>query len=400
MKIAIIKENKVPSDARVPLTPAQCQYLIQEKGLDIVVQRSDIRCYKDDEYAALGVPMVDDVNDRDILLGVKEVPIDKLIENKTYFFFSHTIKEQPYNRNLLKAVIDNKIRLIDYEALTAARGGRLIAFGFFAGMVGAYNGMMGYGIQQKKFALARLNTFFDYKEAAEQFHSLELPAMKVVLTGDGRVSKGAKKVLLDMGLEQVSNEKFLSENTSKAVFTQVLPSEYVKRKDGSPFEKKTFFSEPKRFESNFLKYCNTANVLINGVYWDNEAPAFFTLEDAKSENFKVSMIADITCDIAPVASIPTTIKASTIADPFFGYDTQGEKEIAAFSGGLDMMTIDNLPSELPRDASASFGEQFVENILPGLLNEKDIDILERASITTKEGTLGKYFTYLTNYLQG
>ncbi|RME33002.1 MAG: alanine dehydrogenase, partial [Deltaproteobacteria bacterium] len=139
MKIGLIREGKVPPDNRVPLTPDQCRFLMDRYEVDIVVEPSPIRAFRDEEYAALGIPLRTDLSDRDILLGVKEVPIEQLIPGKTYFFFSHTIKKQPYNRPLLQAILRKRIRLIDYEVLTDESGKRVIAFGYFAGMAGAHN---------------------------------------------------------------------------------------------------------------------------------------------------------------------------------------------------------------------------------------------------------------------
>lgn len=397
MKIGILKEGKVPADARVALTPPQVAFLRHEKQMDIVVQRSDIRCYSDEEYSQLGLPLVDSVQDCDVLIGVKEVPIDALISGKTYFFFSHTIKKQSYNQTLLSAILEKNIRLIDYEVLTDDAGQRLIAFGFFAGMVGAYNGILGYGLQSGTFALQRLENFVDYAEASQQFEQLNLPPIKIVLTGTGRVGMGAAKVLKDMGVQQVDHESFLEvPEVSFPIFTQLAPKDYVERRDGGIFELASFYSNPESYKATFEPYTQNADLMINGIYWDNRAPAFFSMEQMQSKDFNIKLIADITCDIAPVSSIPSTLRASTIEAPFFGYDPASNKEIAPFVGGIDMMTIDNLPSELPRDASNAFGQQFIDNILPCLENGYDHPVIQRATIT-KNGKLGSFFQYLEDY---
>ena len=308
MKIGIIREGKVPTDSRVPLTPEQCASILgQYEGLDVVVQPSPGRCYPDEAYHHHNIVLTEDLNDCTVLMGVKEVPIEQLTPNKTYFFFSHTIKEQPYNRALLQAILEKNIRLIDYEVLTNERGSRLIAFGKFAGMVGAHNGIMTYGQRTGRFDLVRMKDCLDYAEARRVYKKMDWPAMKVVLTGTGRVGKGAALVLRDMGLREVGPDDFLSQDYDEAVFTVLVCADYAARKDGKPFQKQDFFQNPSAYESIFAPYAKTADVMINGIYWDNDAPAFFDTEDMQEEAFRIQVIADVTCDIAPVSSIPSTL---------------------------------------------------------------------------------------------
>lgn len=396
MKIGIIREGKTPPDSRVPLSPAQCAHIIQHFPIDLVVEHSEHRCFKNEEYEALNVPLSADLQDCDILMGVKEVPIDQLIPDKTYLFFSHTIKEQAYNKKLLQAILAKQIRLIDYEVLTDEKGRRLIAFGRFAGMVGAHNALLTYAMRTKAFEIPRMNSFIDYKAAINFYKSLELPPVKIVLTGTGRVGQGSAEVLRDMGIEQVGPEDFLNKAYDKAVFTQLRCEHYAARTDGTAFDKKDFYQNPHLYASIFAPYFRVADIMINGIYWDNQAPAFFTRKEMQAEDFKIKVIADVTCDIAPVASIPATIRPSTIADPIFGYDPHTGLETAPFQAkGVDMMAIDNLPSELPRDASESFGNQFIQHILPEFLQPQS-DMLDRATIAV-QGQLGSHFQYLKNY---
>lgn len=400
MKIGVIREGKVPPDSRVPLTPEQCVHLNKSGKVEIVVQPSPNRCFKDDDYQKAGITLQEDLQDCDVLMGVKEVPIHQLIPNKTYFFFSHTIKKQSYNRNLLLAILEKNIRLIDYEVLTNEKGQRLIAFGKFAGMVGAHNGIMTYGKRTGLYDLRRMKDCHDYAEAKTIYQELDLPPMKIVLTGMGRVANGAAQVLKDMGIEQVTPENFLENEFQHAVFTQLDCKDYAAHREGNLFDLQDFFQNPQNYESIFQPFSQASDLMINGIYWDNQAPAFFTKEEMKTEDFKIKVIADVTCDIAPVASIPSTLKASTIANPIFGYDPNLEQEALPFQKGvIDMMTIDNLPNELPRDASTAFGEQFIEYIFTELLEQKVGGIIDRASVT-KKGDLGKYFEYLRDYVNG
>lgn len=399
LKIGIIREDKNPPDSRVPLNPAQCKQLI-DVGMNIKVQSSASRCYSDGDYLFEGVPVVDNVSDCDILLGVKEVPKENLIADKTYFFFSHTIKEQPYNRTLLQEIVKKNIRMIDYEVLTNDKGSRVIAFGKFAGMVGAHNGLWTYGQRTGKYSLPRMNSLLDYAAAKEVYASTEFPPMKIALTGTGRVSSGAAQVLDDMGIKKVRPIDYVTQQFDEPVYTQLNSFYYVKRKDGREFDDvRDFYNNPKEYESDFHHFLPMTDVLINGIYWDNDAPAFFTIDQMKADNFGLKVIADVTCDIAPVSSIPSTIKASTIADPIFGYDPNTGKECPVHqSETIDMMTIDNLPNELPRDASTAFGEMFIEHVMPELRTPDSI-MLEKATVA-QNGDLGKHFEYLRGYLEG
>lgn len=390
----------MPPDSRVPLIPEQCAYIMGNiPKVDIKVQPSPIRCYPNEAYHHYSVDLKEDLSDCEVLLGVKEVPIEQLMPGKTYFFFSHTVKEQAYNRELLRAVLDKRVRLVDYEVLTDESGRRLIAFGQFAGMVGAHNGIMAYGQRTGSFRLKRMKDCLDYAEARQLYKKMEWPPMKVVLTGTGRVGQGAALVLKDMGLRELSPADFLTYEGEQAVFAQLSCEDYVTRKDGAPFETQDFYQRPQDFESSFQPFAEAADVMINGIYWDNAAPAFFTPADMQQPSFRIQVIADVTCDIAPVSSIPSTLRASTIADPVFGYDPKTQVETAPYQPHtVDMMTIDNLPSELPRDASKAFGKQFIEHILPELL-QAESKVIERATVAV-DGQLGPHFQYLKGYVEG
>ena len=400
MKIGIIKEGKTPPDKRVPLSPTQCQEIMQNfPQIDLVVQKSAIRKFKDEDYANLGVKLVDDVADCDVLLGVKEVPIEDLIPNKKYFFFSHTFKKQPYNRKLLQAIIEKNIQLIDWETITNAKGQRLIAFGRFAGIVGCFNGLLGYGLKTKRYELKSAHLCEDRKEMEGELAKLNLPSnFKLVITGAGRVAGGAIEVLEKTNIKRVSPENFLNTAFDEPVYTQLDVEDYVKRDDGAFFDIPAFFSDPSGHLSNFMRYAAVADVYVACHYWDNRSPFIFTREDVKSPNWNISLVADVSCDIdGPVA---TTLRPSTIADPFYGYNPQSE-EVVDFDkeDSIGVMAVDNLPCELPKDASVSFGEMFIDHVLEPLIGNDPEDIIYRAS-ETKEGQLTPHFAYLQDYLEG
>ena len=396
MKIGIIREEKNPPDSRVPLTPTQVAEL-RKNGWDIVVQPSSGRCYADEEYDRLGIPMEENLMDRDLLLGVKEVPPSLFIPHKTYFIFSHTIKEQPYNKPLIRQVLEKKVTLIDYEVLTDNQGARVIAFGKYAGMVGAHNALWTYGQKTGSFQLPRMHTLTDYAAATEVYKKTTFNPLKIVLTGTGRVATGSAQVLGDMGIEKVRPIDFVTKDYNHPVYTQLNSFYYAKRKDGSVFDDvQDFYTRPEKYDSDFDHFISVADIMINGIYWDTQAPAFFTTDQMKRKDFNIQVISDVTCDIAPESSIPSTLKASTIADPVFGYDPMSEGEVPAFSQGcIDMMTIDNLPNELPRDASQAFGQMFIDHVLPELLRPES-KMIEKATIAL-EGDLGPHFQYLKDY---
>lgn len=399
MKIGIIKEGKIPSDSRTPLVPDQCRYILGHFPVELVVQRSPHRSYDDGEYEKAGIPLCDDLNDCDVLMGVKEVPVNMLLPEKTYFFFSHTVKKQPHNRRLLQAILEKHIRLIDYELLTDEHGRRLIAFGRFAGMVGAHNALFTYGQRTGLFSLKRMRDCHDYEEAKAIYRSIAFPPVRVVVTGGGRVGSGACEVLLDMGFQRVAPHDFLTRNFDFPVFTQLNPEQYAARKDGMPFTPQDYYDHPEEFTSAFFPYARVADIFINGIFYDRRAPAFFTIEEMKKPGFYIQVIADVTCDIVPHSSIPSTIRASTIENPVYGFDPVSRSETQPYQDGtVDVMAIDNLPNEMPRDSSHAFGAAFIEKILPELLLSHS-RVIERATIADK-GHLAPHFMYLQDFVEG
>ena len=367
--------------------------------IDLVVQKSNIRKFKDDDYANAGIDLVDEVTDCDVLLGVKEVPIEDLIANKKYFFFSHTFKKQPYNRKLLQAIIEKNIQLIDWETITNSNGQRLIAFGRFAGIVGCFNGLLGYGLKTKRYKLKSAHLCEDRNEMEGELYKLALPKnFKLVITGGGRVAGGAIEVLEKTNIKRVSPEDFQSTNFGEPVYTQLDVEDYVKRDDGASFDIPAFFKNPSGHSSNFMRYATAADVYVACHYWDNRSPFIFSRGDVKNPDWNISLVADVSCDIdGPVA---TTLRPSTIANPFYGYDAQSEEEVDFYKEDcIGVMAVDNLPCELPKDASVSFGEMFIEHVLEPLLGNDPEDIIYRAS-ETKDGQLTPHFAYLQDYLEG
>lgn len=400
VKLGIIKEGKIPVDKRVPFTPAQAKEVEEVfPDVKVICQSSEIRCFEDSEYLQNGVQVEESVADCDILMGVKEVPLDQLIANKTYFFFSHTIKEQPYNRKLLQTILEKKIRLIDYEVLTDTTGARIVAFGRYAGIVGAYNGILTFGQRYNLFNLRRAHECFDLEDLKTEYSKVSLPAVKIAVTGGGRVSKGAMEVLHGMGIRKVTPAEFLAERFDHAVYCQLNTRDYNKPKGGGEFIRADFYEHPENYEGDFLKYAQVADILIAGAYWDPAAPVLFRREDIMAPDFRIRVIADITCDIE--GSIPSTKRPCTVAEPVYDYNPSEDKVEQPYSdeGNITVMAVDNLPCELPRNASEDFGRELIDNVLPHLFGNDNDEVIKRATIT-ENGSLTEGYSYLKNYVEG
>ncbi|MBS1646114.1 MAG: alanine dehydrogenase [Bacteroidetes bacterium] len=398
LKIGVLREEKSPPDMRVPLTPLICAELTKKyPHLQIVVQPSTIRCYADSEYTAFGVTLQENLSDCDVLMGVKEVPYEQLIPNKKYFFFSHTIKKQPHNKKLMQALMRKKIEMVDYETLTDKNNNRIIGFGRYAGVVGAYNGILGYGLKYDLFRLKPANQCRDRAEMEEELKRVKLPNIKIALTGGGRVANGAIETLSALRIRKVTPEEYLMSSFREPVYCQLNPRDYVEREGDHNFDLHDFFKHPEHFNSRFVPYTKETDLYISSHYWDPRSPKMFTTADMKANDFHISVIADITCDIN--GSVPTTIRASSIASPFYGYNIKSDAEDLPFSKDtICIMAVDNLPCELPRDSSDDFGKDLTERVIPYLMGADTDKIIERATIC-KQGLLTPHFTYLSDYAQ-
>ena len=399
MKFAIIKERKNPPDKRVVLPPNACKSLLKTfPEMEIKVESSENRTFPDSAYSKTGIQVFENIEDCDVMLGVKEVPKEALIPNKKYFFFSHTIKEQPYNRGLLREILKKNIELYDHEVITDQKGVRLVAFGRYAGIVGAYNAIRTFGLKTKNFELPKAQSLHDQEALITELKKIKLPSIKLVLTGKGRVSNGAKEILDAIGVKEVGVEDYIQKEFEEAVYTQIDVLDYNKRKDGKVLDMYDFFNNPTEYQSDFMRFAKVSDVYIACHFYGTGAPYIFTRNEAKDLDFRIKVVADVSCDIdGPVAS---TIRSSTIADPIYGYDAQAEKEIDFLSkNAIAVMAVDNLPNELPKDASLGFGDNFVKHVIPAFFNGDKDGILERARMT-QNGKLTKNFSYLQNFVDG
>lgn len=399
MKFGIIKERKSPPDRRVVFSPSELAKLKQlYHEATVEVESSDIRIFSDVQYKSMGITVTDDVSDCDVLFGVKEVPIENLIPNKAYFFFSHTIKKQPYNRKLLKAILVNNIDLYDHETIVDAENRRLIGFGKYAGMVGVYNGIRAFGIKFELFKLPKAETLAGKEALIAQLKRITLPPLKFVVTGTGKVGSGVKEILDAIKVKEVTVENYLTKNYTQSVYVQLDVLEYNKRIDGQVLDFNDFTSHPEAYVSDFEKFTKVSDIYYAGHFYDNAAPMILTQEMLNASDCKLRVVADISCDVnGPIAC---TLRSSTIEEPIYGYFPSENKEVDVFHpAAIVVMAVDNLPCEIPKDASEGFGEQFMEHVIPAFFNGDKDGILKRAKITEK-GKLTPRFAYLQDYVNG
>lgn len=395
LKIGLIREGKIPADNRVALTPAQCKWIHkQNQQVKIIAQSSSHRCFTDKEYIAAGVEVKEDMSECDFLFGIKEVPVHELIAGKTYLFFSHTKKEQPHNKNLLQAIIKNNITLIDYECLEHDDGQRIIGFGFFAGVVGAHNGLMAYGKRTGLYNLERVHKQRSFRELIHTYFGLRIPNVKIAVTGSGRVAHGILEIMNLVGIHEVEPDEYLTRRFSYPVYTQLKGADLYKNRQTGKYSRTEFHEHPGLFESIFLPYSRQTDILMNGIFWDKDVPRLFEKEMIQHDDFIIQTIADITDDAG--GSIPINMGDQSIEDPIYGIDRDTFQKTAPYlPNSIDVMAVGNLPNELPRDASRYFGEQLIKYILEDLLT-KSSPVIQKATITDK-GKLTMHYNYLKTY---
>ncbi|HVN57656.1 MAG TPA: NAD(P)-dependent oxidoreductase [Bacteroidales bacterium] len=399
LKIGILRETKNPPDRRVPLTPPQIITLEEiYPDVEFFVQPSDSRCYSDEEYDYLGIPLKEDLRECDILLGVKEIDKRTFIPGKIYMFFAHVAKKQPHNREMFREMASRNLTLIDYEYLTTEKGQRVVAFGRHAGIVGAYNAIRARGIKTNRFRLKPAYMCHDLDEVWAGLRLIELlPGLKILVTGEGRVSSGAMETLHVLNLVEVTPDEFLNKQFDVPVVCQIGPQHYTRHKKNHPFTFSHFVKHPDEFESAFYPFARVTDILVTGHYWDPRSPVFLTLDDMRQPDFKISIVADISCDVN--GPLPCTVRASTIADPFYSFNPLTATEEQAFSklSNITVMAVDNLPGELPRDASQDFGKQLMQNVLHDLITNRTSPMIRRATII-EDGNLTQHYNYLDDYL--
>jgi hypothetical protein len=333
------------------------------------------------------------------MLGIKEVNIDDLVPGKTYLFFSHTKKAQPYNQGLMQAMIQKRIRMVDYECLTHTDGQRILGFGFFAGIVGAHNGLLTYGRRTGAFSLPAAHYIGSLEGLKAVYDDLVLPPLRIVVTGSGKVAAGILEIMHYLDVEYIEPEDFLENDYEYPVYTHLKGSTLYLRKDGERYHREDFHAHPDQYLCIFEPYLTRADILMNGVYWHKSVPRLFSKHDVARPDYTMNVIADITCDID--GSVPINMGASTIDNPVYGvnrFSLQRTEPFLHDDAEIDIMAVDNLPNELPRDASAHFGNHLEKYVLRELLRPES-DLIARATICAN-GALTPPYEYLSEYAYG
>lgn len=392
--IGLIREEKIPADNRVALTPAHCKWLLTKTtGFRIVVQPSPRRCFPDTAYATAGAILSEDLATCDLLLGIKEVPPSALIPNKKYMFFSHTKKQQPHNRALMHAMMDKGITLIDYECLEHEDGQRIIGFGFFAGVVGAHNGMMAWGNRTGAFTLNRVYKEKDYRHLINTYFGLKLPNIKIAVTGSGRVANGIQEIMNLMDVQEVEPDEYLQRSFGYPVYVHLKGASLYTHRHTRTYQRAAFHARPQEYECLFEPYCAHTHILMNGIYWDKTIPRLFETYTMQQPNFAIQTIADITDDA--YGSIPCNLGDASIENPIYGVDKQTITKTAPYlPGSVDVMAVGNLPNELPCDASRYFGDQLIKYVLDDIAGGSPV--IQRATIL-QNGQLTARYNYLSAY---
>ena len=406
--LAVLREDRIDEN-RTPLSPAQVSIILNKfSNIKIIVQPSNRRCFKDEDYQKAGAQITDDLSSANIIFGVKEVDISSLIKNKTYLFFSHTSKVRQYigqtikdkaiiyKKELLREVIKKKITLIDYENIReiSGEGYRYLGFGRFAGIIGTYNTLNLYLKLFNKKSLPRAFEINNYKEIKKLIGKQNFNKIKILVTGSGRASKGSIELLKQANIKQISINDYLNNKYDKAVFCNISTTEYFERKDGKNYSFQDFTSNPHEYKTKIKNYIYDTDMLITGHYWEPKFPKLFYANQI-NEFRNLKIIGDITCDIN--GGIPTTIRSTSIAKPYYSIDINSMKEIDLGNRGIAVMAVDNLPSELPNESSEEFGNSIISEVLPYLINQDDGRI-NRAT-TASQGKFCPPFSYLEDFIR-
>ena len=435
IRIGIRHEDKYLAERRTPLVPAHLAKLVKELGIEALVQESSKRIYTAEEYVAAGARIVPDMHECDIVFGVKEIPEKWFIPGQTYMFFSHVIKGQPYNMPMLRKMMELGCNLIDYERVVDDFNRRLIFFGRFAGLAGAINTLWTTGLRLKHLGF---DTPCLHIQQAHHYHSLQeareavsrvgfeiaeygLPAglspFTIGITGYGNVSNGVQEILSLLPVQEIHPAdlpELRNKNCSSNLLYRVTFREdhiSAHRQSAKPFDLDDYYAHPENYHSIFEQYLPHLLVLINGMYWDERYPRILTREYMKAHfmagmNPKLKVVGDITCD--PNGSVEATLKGTYIEDPIFVYHPESHSLTSGYEGdGLQVMAVDILPSELPRDSSLAFSNvlrNFVKSLVAADFKADHPDAIGlpaplRKALILHKGSLTPEYAYIQNYLK-
>ncbi len=425
MKIGIRREDKNIWEGRVPLIPTDIKELMRQHTLEFSIQPSKIRAFNDEEYQAVGISVKEDLSDCDLIIAVKEIPVDFFQENKNYLFFSHTIKGQQENIPILKKIIEKKSTLIDYERIVDNENRRIVFFGKYAGIAGMIDSFYGFGqrLTRSSNPMTQFKYATDYKnmmEVEKLYKSIgdQIKAGKsdkpviIGIAGYGNVSQGAQQIIDLLPVKKLSPQKLLSLDKSQ-LSTNYIYKVIFKEKDlvtpkssDDIFELLDYYTNPDKYKSIFHQYLHQLDIIINATYWDQRYPRLITCDFLKNNAEKLKnlkIIGDISCDVN--GGIECTKMTTNSGDPFFNYDNQtGKLEKGLDGNGPAILAVDNLPGEVSRDSSCFFSN-ILKKYIPKLCNAnlngsydnlKIADELKRAIIIHK-GQLTTDYKYLEYY---
>ena len=434
IRIGIRHEDKYAAERRAPLVPAHVARLVKELGVEVRVQESAKRIFSDEEYRAAGATIVPDMHDCDIVLGVKEIPEKWFLPGQTYVFFSHVIKGQPYNMPMLKKMMELGCNLIDYERVLDDFNRRMIFFGRYAGLAGAINTLWTLGLRLKYFGydtpflhLRQAHHYSSLQEAREAVSKVgfliasqglpnELAPFTLGVTGYGNVSNGVQEILSLLPVQEIHPADLpqLKNDCSNNLLYRVTFREEHISAPNSPFtlfDLDEYYAHPENFHGIFEQYLPHLSVLINGMYWDERYPRILT-RAYMQQHFMPGMrprlvvVGDITCD--PNGSVEATLKGTYIEDPIFVYHPESHSLTSGSEGeGLQVMAVDILPSEMPRDSSMAFSSvlrNFVKDLIHADFNAPAPEATGlpaplRKALILHKGKLTPDYLYIQNHLK-
>lgn len=433
MRIGIRREDKNEWEARTPLIPSDVKKLVSN-GIGVYLQPSPIRIFSDQEYLDVGATISEDLSSCSVILAVKEIPIKFIEKGKTYVFFSHTIKGQDYNMPLLQKMMDEKTQLIDYERIVDEKGQRLIFFGRHAGLAGMIDSLWALGkridsegIQNPFSKIKKTVEYRGLDSAKRQIGKIadeitkngipkEMRPLVCGFSGYGNVSQGAQEIFDILPHKEILPQELLSDQNlfdgSKHILYKVVfkESDLVEPKNSEDkFELQDYYDKPDKYKSKFEQYLPQLTILMNCIYWDTPYPRLITLDYLKkvwteSDNQKVKVIGDISCDID--GAIQCTVKSTDPGNPVYVYNPLDSSVNDGVEGeGPVIMAVDNLPCELAEEASKSFSKVLVD-FIPELIKADYSDSFEnlklpkalRRGMILYQGKLTSDYKYLMEYL--
>lgn len=426
--IGIRREDKNIWERRVPLIPEHLEKLKNDFGIDTIIQPFERRAFLDNEFTNAGITVKEDLSEAPIVFAVKEIPMNLLQNDKTYIFFSHTIKGQKYNMPLLQKLMDFNCTLIDYEAITNNNGKRLVFFGKYAGLAGMIDALHGYGIRLKNLGFE--TPFLSLKPAYE-YESVEDAKIEIVkiakeiqvnginidkapfvfgFMGYGNVSQGAQEIfdLLPHKIIEPDELKNLENKNNHLLYKVVFKEEHLVEpvnKDDK-FELMDYFTHPEKYKSKFEKYIPFLSLVVNAIYWTKQSPVFLTKEYFRSKDkHKLNVVCDITCDIE--GAVEFTVKSTPSDNPAYVYNPKDDSITDGYEGiGIVDIAVDNLPTELPRNSSMEFSNS-LNQFVPGIVNADKTKSFEEAgyppeianAVIVYNGKLTPKYKYLEKFLK-